>query len=329
MPHLSLFLVHLPTHNLLTATMVNQWNTAKDMLVLLAIVRISKIDVNLDVAENIVAGWRKSYTFYLACTRRWRSIAAMMGEVSADAEGILSRIEEIWQKSISSVDPPTPAVAPSPSSTTLSRPPVSQYSTGSCHAETIVILDSDDEDVEISTPISSRPLPRTFRVPPGLDLVTPRSNKKSPTLLTATSKGPKVIVDFEDGGSQEESVKKGSPKLNMQRPNTALPTPKSIEKASKTIDTRNKRKLRISTTRKVAETHKSKADQNTIETPSTISGTRKRRRIDYEAVPTAWLDKDNSDSNYEFEEAEGDERLDAMYDKSCPVITPSKPPEKG
>lgn len=41
--------------------MAEQWDTAKDMLVLLAVVRISEIDVNLDVAERIVAGWRKRY----------------------------------------------------------------------------------------------------------------------------------------------------------------------------------------------------------------------------------------------------------------------------
>lgn len=49
--------------------MADQWNTAKDMLVLLAVVRISEIDVNLNVAERIVAGWRKSSTFYLTSTR--------------------------------------------------------------------------------------------------------------------------------------------------------------------------------------------------------------------------------------------------------------------
>jgi len=57
----------LYTYN--TANMADQWNTAKDMLVLLAVVRISEIDVNLDVAERIVAGWRKSYTSYLTSTR--------------------------------------------------------------------------------------------------------------------------------------------------------------------------------------------------------------------------------------------------------------------
>lgn len=66
---LSLFLVCLSTHKPLTATMADQWNTAKDMLVLLAVVRISEFDVNLDVAERIVAGWRKSSTFYLTSTR--------------------------------------------------------------------------------------------------------------------------------------------------------------------------------------------------------------------------------------------------------------------
>ncbi|THV74461.1 hypothetical protein D6C99_08951 [Aureobasidium pullulans] len=50
----------------------------------------------------------------------------------------------------------------------------------------------------------------------------------------------------------------------------------------------------MSTTRKVAETHNSKAEQDT-------GGTRQRRRIDYDAVPTAWHDKDNSDSDYECE----------------------------
>ena len=50
----------------------------------------------------------------------------------------------------------------------------------------------------------------------------------------------------------------------------------------------------MSTTRKVAETHNSKAEQDT-------GGTRKRRRIDCDAVPTAWHDKDNNDSDYERE----------------------------
>ncbi|THY67780.1 hypothetical protein D6C86_09942 [Aureobasidium pullulans] len=75
---------------------------------------------------------------------------------------------------------------------------------------------------------------------------------------------------------------------------TALLTPKSIEKASKSIKTRNKHKLRISTTRKIAETYNFKAEQDT-------GGTRQRRRIDYDAVPAAWHDKDNSDSDYECE----------------------------
>jgi len=45
--------------------MATRWDTTKDMLVLLAIIHISKIDVNLDVAERIVAGWRKHCIFVL------------------------------------------------------------------------------------------------------------------------------------------------------------------------------------------------------------------------------------------------------------------------
>ncbi|THX06263.1 hypothetical protein D6D17_04990 [Aureobasidium pullulans] len=338
--------------------MADQWNTAKDMLVLLAVVRISEIDVNLNVAERIVAGW-----------------PAAMGEVPADAEGILRRFNGIWQKTVSSATPSTPATLPTPAT-------VKKELDGSCSAEPIIIDDDDDEDEADTqtrpnptcdsfplpckpgaqtavcttprkankpasdnkdetetpeTPVLSRPLPRTFRVPPGLDLVTPRSsNKKSAT----TPKRVKVVVDFgKDDG--EKAPTNSGPNSSQLRPNatekhdTVLPTPESVEKhtASETRMPRNKKikTLRISTTRKALESHdESEEDVSSFETPATLATTRKRRRgLDYTVSPTDYCYDNADDDDYEFEDVEGDDRLEAIFESSCPVVTPSKPPKKG
>ncbi|KEQ79848.1 hypothetical protein M438DRAFT_409157 [Aureobasidium pullulans EXF-150] len=346
--------------------MADQWNTAKDMLVLLAVVRISEIDVNLDVAERIVAGW-----------------PAAMGEVPADAEGILRRFNGIWQKTVSSVTPSTPATLPTPAT-------VKKELDGSCSAEPIVIDDDDDDDEDEAdtqtrpsptcdsfplpckpgaqtavcttprkankpasdnkdetetpetpdTPVLSRPLPRTFRVPPGLDLVTPRSsNKKSAT----TPKRVKVVVSFgKDDG--EKAPTNSGPNSSQLRPNatrkhdTVLPTPESVEKhtTSETSGTRMPRNkkiktLRISTTRKALDSHdEPKEDESSFETPATLATTRKRRHgLDYTASPTDYCYDNADDDDYEFEDVEGDDRLEAIFESSCPVVTPSKPPKKG
>ncbi|THZ08729.1 hypothetical protein D6C95_01520 [Aureobasidium pullulans] len=186
-------------------------------------------------------------------------------------------------------------------------------------------LATDDRDETESpeahdTLVLPHPLPRTFRVPPGFDLVTPRSsNKKSAIRPETTPKRSKVVVDF--GKDDGEKAPTGSgPRLSQRRPNaaekhdTALPTPESVKKhtASETRMPRNKKikTLRISTTRKALESHdESEDDESSFETPVTLATTRKRRRgLDYTASPTDYCYDNADDDDHDFEDVEGDDR---------------------
>lgn len=149
-----------------------------------------------------------------------------------------------------------------------------------------------------------------------------------------------MVVGFgKDDG--EKAPTNSGPNSSQLRPNatekhdTVLPTPESVEKhtASETRMPRNKKikTLRISTTSKALESHdESEEDVSSFETPATLATTRKRRRgLDYTASPTDYCYDNADDDDYEFEDVEGDDRLEAIFESSCPVVTPSKPPKKG
>lgn len=151
-----------------------------------------------------------------------------------------------------------------------------------------------------------------------------------------------MVVDFgKDDG--EKAPTNSGPNSSQLRPNatekhdTVLPTPESVEKhtvseAREIRIPRNKKieTLHISTTRKALESHDgSKQDESSFETPATLATTRKRRRgLDYTASPTDYCYDNADDDDYEFEDVEGDDRLEAIFESSCPVVTPSKPPKK-
>ncbi|THX25497.1 hypothetical protein D6C90_06565 [Aureobasidium pullulans] len=325
--------------------MADQWNTAKDMLVLLAVVRISEIDVNLDVAERIVAGWPaamgetvSSVTPSTPATLPTPATVKKELDGSCSAEPIV--IDDDDDDDEDEADTQT---RPSPTCDSFPLPCKPGAQTAVCTTPRKANKPASDNKDETETPetpdtpVLSRPLPRTFRVPPGLDLVTPRSsNKKSAT----TPKRVKVVVSFgKDDG--EKAPTNSGPNSSQLRPNatrkhdTVLPTPESVEKhtASETRMPRNKKikTLRISTTRKALESHdESEEDVSSFETPATLATTRKRRRgLDYTASPTDYCYDNADDDDYEFEDVEGDDRLEAIFESSCPVVTPSKPPKKG
>ncbi|KAI5196158.1 hypothetical protein E4T39_07931 [Aureobasidium subglaciale] len=302
-------------------------NAAKDIFVLLCIIHISNVDITTDLTNKIVELW-----------------PVELGVAPADGEELRQHIVKIGQQSIDSVSPSTPIA-------------INKDYGGTSLVDAIMIDDIDDED----DVVNHRLLPRKFRVPPAASLVTPhgatreavgqgscKATKHPFQLPTPRSLGesiattPKKVTErFSHGENSARCPltvenRDGGPTTpgTSDRPRVASSTRKTgirikpgrAIKMKALCNNSARNPLKVS---KDSAVNDSEADEETCDTPTTITTTRKRRRgVDYK-----WVHRDpvfdGADDDYAMEEDSEDERLDKRFAMSCPtVVTPSKPQRK-
>ncbi|KAI5268550.1 hypothetical protein E4T47_07755 [Aureobasidium subglaciale] len=302
-------------------------NAEKDIFVLLTITRISKLEITTDLTNKIVGLWPTE-----------------LGVAPANGEELRQHIVKISRQSIDSVSPAA-SVA------------VNEDSGGASLSDAIVVKDTDDEfDVVIH-----RPMPRRFRVPPAASLVTPQSIKEryavDRSFQTAEYKSlppaPRSL-DRPAAATPHKTTKQfDRGKNNARCPSTVgkrdngPATPVSLDKPAigcKTrmtdLRVRSDKDIKVKSLRGDSACKSSKvteetviddleSDEETSNTPTTITITRKRRRgINYKWVPEIEA-LDSKDEDYSMEEDSEDERLDKRFAMFCPTVaTPSKPQGK-
>lgn len=170
--------------------------------------------------------------------------------------------------------------------------------------------------------ITTPALPRKFRIPPAAGLITPLSVDK-PITLKAYDYSKIVFKSIER--DPEESTPTISRACPITKYNVSVRTLKSFKKA-KAINSIKARSTKAK--KRPANDFEPESDDDMPLSPPTLSSTRKRRAIDYGAVPSDQV-VDDSDGDYEYEEVHEDKRLNKKYDSSFPLLaTPSKRQKK-